>query len=248
MNHCIMGYGQIGKLIGALLEEVKSNQLEGVEDKEYSTCNPETRYDYAHICIPYSPKFTNDVNVFIEKYKPRYVIIHSTVKVGTTETISHPFVIYSPVNGRHDNGFLNDVKMYAKYFASKRFVGFAEDNEDVSVRLDIEKMFPISCDFKFGEDVRSLEFAKINCTNYTAYNVIYEKWLYNYCKENKLDYEKVYRHWGTNYNNGVRKDWKRPIYEHMEGGIGGHCLIPNLELVDDDFIKMLKILNERWAK
>jgi hypothetical protein len=34
----------------------------------------------------------------------------------------------------------------------------------------------------------------------------------------------------------------------MEGEVGGHCLIPNLELIEnDEFINILKFLNKKYG-
>jgi UDP-glucose 6-dehydrogenase len=248
MKHIILGHGQIGKLIHALLEETKQQiWYRDISDQSEDVMEI-TSFDYLHVCIPYSSLFVKTVQEAITVHNPRNVIIHSTVKVGTTEQIKHDFIIYSPVNGRHDNGFLEDVKRYRKFFASARFVDFAEDNEDVKVKNEIESMFNFVCDFSFKQDIKSLEFAKLNCTTYTLENIAYEKNLYEYCKKAGLDYDKVYVKWNMNYNQGVKVDWKRPIYVHQEGVVGGHCLIPNLELLPEDYEngRIAKIKAERW--
>jgi hypothetical protein len=239
MKHIIIGYGQIGQLIHALLKETKQEvwyrDLKACSDGAFDIVS----YDYMHVCIPYTDKFKNQLQEYIDTHNPKTIIIHSTVKVGTTDSIKFSGrKVYSPVNGRHDNGFLEDVKKYIKYFSCEPL--------DEELIEDIESMFNLTCEFI--EDNRSLEFAKLNCTTSTLEMIAYEKNLFEYCQRNRLNYGFIYRRWNENYNQGVRPEWRKPIYEHKDGFIGGHCLVPNLELLPNDYEngRIAKIKAERW--
>lgn len=229
MNHLIIGYGEIGQAISSLL----NGNIEYI-DFDKSNVNSK-EFDVIHICYGFSNNFVDSVKKYVSKYKYKYIMIHSTIEVGTTDKLKEYNVIYSPVRGRHTGqGFVEDIKKYTKYYS-----GDIDKN-------DIESYFK-SVQFEMVKDHKSLEFAKPLSTTYTLLNVLFEKWIYSKCMELGLDYEFVYREWNKTYNDNVNPEWKRPVYNRMAGNVGGHCLIPNLDLINDDFIDMMKILNRRYG-
>jgi hypothetical protein len=230
MRHLIIGYGQVGQAIRQNL----NGEVETLDLSE--SMNPGREFDIIHICFPWSADFVSDVNSYLKQYSCKAMIVHSTVKFGTTEKIDFENKAYSPVRGRHLNGFVSDMRKYVKYIWCA--------NDEVA---DIIR-YAFVVNYELVTDLRSLECAKLMSTTYMTVCVLFEKWLYKFCEKNDLDYDFMYREWNTSYNAGIKENWKRPVYTHQDGAIGGHCLLPNLDLIDDDFIKVVKLLNERYGE
>jgi UDP-N-acetyl-D-mannosaminuronate dehydrogenase len=167
-------------------------------------------------------------------FLPRYIVIHSTVKPGTTRKIDSD-AIYSPVNGRHADGLVQTVQSYPKLFAG-----------DEDAYQGIDSFYSLRC-VHVTTNRDELEYAKVLCTTYTGLNVAYEKLLTKDCDKRGYNREIVYTMWNRMYNDGIAEthpEWKRPIYTHMPGKIGGHCVIPNLELVKNEVTDAVKRLNK----
>lgn len=179
--------------------------------------------DYLHICIPYSDKFVDIVNLAKKVFTPEIVVVHSTVEVGTCEKIGD--VLYSPVTGRHEDDFENNVKQYKKYISGKK-----EQYDEV------RSMFKLMTRY-WGENTSELEYSKVMSTTRMYWDLLLMKVMEKDCKDKGFDFENVYTKWTRNYNEGIvekRPDWVRTIYDKMETELpGGHCLRPNIHLINN---------------
>jgi hypothetical protein len=226
MIHSILGNGEVAQAIKPnLTHSVKIYNI-----GEWETLRKECII--LHVCIPYSAEFTKIVNKAVKCLGPEFVIIHSTVKPGTTKSLSYQKSLYSPVMGRHNDNFPENIKSYTKYFAG--------DMEDFK---SIEHWFSIPISY-WGENKSELEFAKVMSTGYMYWNLIFQKMLFQECDERAFDFSKVYKRWNENYNTGLKykhSDWQRPIYDYDPNPIpGGHCLDANIFLDKNpinDFLK-----------
>jgi len=74
--------------------------------------------------------------------------------------------------------------------------------------------------------------------------------VYEFCKKNNLDYDLIYRDATETYNQGYTamnmRHVRRPVLHHSEGEIGGHCIIPNLDLFDFPANEIIKKQNSRF--
>ena len=233
--HLIIGNGEIGQAIGVNLQEPHYKNVYYV-DLEKSDIIPKTNFDVLHICFGYSENFIEHVIEYSQQYMFSVLCIHSTIPPGTTKELSRSIknIVYSPVRGRHQETMVKHVKMFPKYYA-------------VSNAIAREYFINAMCPFRLVEcdDFDSLEVAKIMSTTYMYWNVIYERELYKYCTENNLDYDFIYREWQESYNDMCNNEiysehFKRPIFEHTTGEIGGHCLRPNIHLVDNYITDIIK--------
>jgi hypothetical protein len=80
------------------------------------------------------------------------------------------------------------------------------------------------------------ELGKLFCTTYYGWNIIFSKYLYEVCQKQHADYDQVYIKFNRIYNQGYQKtipDVMRPVLKHVPGPIGGHCVIPNAEILND---------------
>ena len=196
--------------------------------------NPE----YLHVCIPGElTGFTDIVLNWIHKIKNvQVVIIHSTVKPGTTKSIQEKSsipILFSPVRGVHRR-FLNDIKKYTK------FISFDGIEIDSKIKIDLENRFE---KVDWMSTTKPAELAKI------LVDTTYYGWLINYAQITKMICEK------ENVNFDEMWKFADEIHENLgnrpkmfPGIIGGHCVIPNLNLVEYENLDMIKTINEMYEK
>lgn len=225
MKTLILGNGEVGKALYDVLSpfyktaayDVDPPDLEGVE--------------IMHICFPWTRSFIDTVLAYKERYKPRLTVIHSTVPVGTSTACG---ATHSPIRGNHAD-MARSIRTFAK------FVG-GRDASEVAEYFNRAGIRPIIC-----QKSDTTELAKILCT--TAYGVWIE---YTLAVKAKCDAERVpfaeaWTLWQQTYNEGYqaigRPEYTRPILAPIERPIGGHCVLPNLDLIEFGFADIVRTLN-----
>lgn len=242
MTDIILGMGEVGETLFDLLKE-RNYDCVGI-DADSSKCinysendqinNPE----YLHVCLP--GELTNFEGITIDWIKKiaglKVVLIHSTVKPGTTKNIqtnSEIPILYSPVRGVHRR-FLDDIKKYTKFISSD------EKQIEPKIKIELEKRFK---KIEWMSTTKTAELAKI------LVDTTYYGWLINYAQITKMICEKE----GVDFD----EMWKfaDEIHENLgnrpkmfPGIIGGHCVIPNLNLVDYNNLDIVKKINELYEK
>ncbi len=234
MKQLVIGnLGQIGSAIQKILG------CDGYDKKDEDDLWMSQMFCNLHICIPYSEKFINEVSHYADLLQSPLIIIHSTVPVGTCDKFDKKFnIVYSPVRGVHPE-LEKGIRTFDKYFAG---IKSREASKLFSDKIDGE------CIYSDSEgSIKSLEAAKLWDTTQYGWNIILEKLVYKYCEDNKLDFNVVYTMFNKSYNEGYEKlgmpQYKKYILEHKEGKIGGHCVIPNLDLLDSKVCDIIKELN-----
>ena len=242
MTDVILGMGEVGETLFNLLVDRKFDcigiDLDNSKCKNYTENKIIENPQYLHVCLPGElTGFTDIVVNWINKIKNiKVVIIHSTVKPGTTKTIQEKFsmpILFSPVRGVHKR-FLNDIKKYTK------FISFDGAEIDSKIRIDLEKRFE---KIDWMSTTKTAELAKI------LVDTTYYGWLINYAQITKMICEKE--------NVNFEEMWKfaDEIQENLSnrpkmfpGIIGGHCVIPNLNLIENENIEIIKKINEMYEK
>ena len=194
-----------------------------------------------HIAIPYNEKFHDNVKKLISKFKPKGVVIHSTISPGTTERLQKQItipVIYSATRGVHKR-MIQDLKRYTKFYSVYNWApksGWAK-------KVYENRMKKAGVKTKTMSNPLVLELAKI------IVDTSYYGWLINYAQlsnmiaiKHKVDYDEMW-----SFADEIHKYLgNRP--KMFPGFIGGHCVIPNLDLIDDDALKIIKEINSDYAK
>ena len=212
--------------------------LDNTKCKKYSENEVIRNPEYLHVCLPGElTGFTDIVLNWIHKIKNvQVVIIHSTVKPGTTKSIQEKSsipILFSPVRGVHRR-FLNDIKKYTK------FISFDGTKIDSKIKKDLENRFE---KVDWMSTTKTAELAKI------LVDTTYYGWLINYAQITKMICEKE----GVNFD----EMWKfaDEIHENLgnrpkmfPGIIGGHCVIPNLDLIEYENLDIIKKINEMYEK
>lgn len=184
-------------------------------------------FDVMHVCIPPIPNYKQVIQFYKDQYKPRFTVIHSSFPIGTARELG---AFVSPVRGVHPN-IAKGIRTFVKYLAPK----------DAELTAYFRRAGIKIREVERPEDVEAI---KLWDTTYYGWNIIFEKILHDWCQKHGISPEIVYRDANETYNEGYtklgRKEVVRPILRHMEGDIGGHCVMQNLALFDSpigDFIK-----------
>jgi len=221
MNHLVIGSGQIGTAISQILK-CDIRDIEKFEGE----------YGAIHICFPYSDRFISQVKKYKKEHNARYVVIHSTVPVGTSRTLE---ACHSPITGKHPDLY-ESILLFTKLFAGRGAKRMAEE-------FDFK-----GCETKVLIKPENTEAGKLWALNIYGLNVMIEKEIYKYCEENKLDFNEVYTDFVEMYNGGYNKmglpQFQQYNLKHMEGKIGGHCIIQNMDNLNSPLSSLLKKLND----
>jgi len=242
MTDIILGMGEVGETLFDLLVDRKFDcigiDLDNSKCKNYTENEIIENPQYLHVCLPGElTGFTDIVVNWINKIKnTQVVIIHSTVKPGTTKIIQEKFsipILFSPVRGVHKR-FLNDIKKYTK------FISFDGAEIDSKIKVDLENRFE---KIDWMSTTKTAELAKI------LVDTTYYGWLINYaqitkmiCEKENIDFDEMWK-----FADEIQENLgNRP--KMFPGIIGGHCVIPNLNLIENENLEVIKKINEMYEK
>lgn len=222
MKHLIIGHlGEVGRAIYNILQQSPDQDVRGVDLFEADGAS--WRPDIMHICIPYLPDFVHLVCEYAqhERAAKNFIIIHSTVRPGTTFDIAKRLkslkVVYSPVRGQHVS-MVNDLKIYTKFYACCRD---AKDYiTNVFAQMNMVSEFT-------SESYDTLEYCKLANTMYAAVMVNFAQEVAMTAQQYNLDSHIIER-----FINDTGKTYDGRQLKPYASVIGGHCLIPNTKLAD----------------
>ncbi len=242
MTDIILGVGEVGETLFDLLNE-RGFDCIGIDAdnskcRNYSENSTIKNPEYLHVCLP--GELTNFVDIisnWISKLEGvKVMIIHSTVRPGTTKKIQEKSkipVLFSPIRGIHSR-FLEDVKKYTKFIAS-------DDKQLVpEIKSDLEKRFQ---KVEWMSTTKTAELAKL------LVDTTYYGWLINYaqitkmiCEKEGVDFDEIWKFADEIHENLGNRPKMYPDI------IGGHCVIPNLSLIENENLDMIKKINELYEK
>lgn len=227
MKHLVIGLGEVGLAIKAVLASDKEYTVHGIDLNVNETDGE--RYDVLHVCIPYSERFIPIVQKYIDDYSTseHIVIVHSSVPVGTCSELK---AVHSPITGVHPH-LEESVRKFVKYFGGK----------DAELASSIFQRVGLST--KTTPKAETTELGKLFATTIYGLNIIAEKWMHAECQKFDVDFDIAYTDMSKTYNDGYEvmnmPQYKRYILRHVDGGIGGHCIIPNCLLLDGDLANFI---------
>jgi len=221
----ILGYGEVGQAIAKFYKKPKVKDLnrdDGLEGVEI-----------LHICIPWSENFIEIVKKEIKKIKPKLTIIHSTVAPGVTKKIISALpkelrmIVHSPVRGMHPNLY-GGIKNFVKYIgADNKKAGQLAKKHFESLGIKTKVFMPSV----------TTEIGKLLDTSYYGLCIAWHGEMKKLCDQYGVDFEKAVTDFNKTYNEGYSKLGKsnvvRPILYPPKCGIGGHCIIPNAEILKE---------------
>ena len=241
----VVGLGEIGYPI---LKFLSKNQITVGYDVDERLMNKskfkkfqETQTSFLHIAIPVTSKFEPNILQLYKKFKPECIVMHSTVGPGTTEKIQEKLdvpLIYSATRGVHKR-MLKDIKRYTKFFAISK----TAPKKQWATKAFSRKMKNCGVKTKQMSKPETLELAKIVCdTSYLGWLVNFAQISNVISKQYNVDYDEMWT-----FSEEIHKFLgNRP--KMYPGIIGGHCVIPNLQLLRSQTLTQIKEMNDYYIK
>ncbi len=244
----VVGLGEIGHALFSLLKKEDNFTVYGLdldETKMHATNQTKSKIpneiDIMHICLPCKnqEQFVDTVASYAKQFEPKLLIINSTVPPGTTKKIHaqcNCLTVHSPVRGVHKTlEYMEwELKRWTKY------VGGASAQAAEAARKHFEKM---GLKVKTLKSCTETELAKLFETTYRAWMIACFQEMHRISRHFNCDFDEVVDFLEDTHR--LRLD--RPVM--FPGFIGGHCLIPNTELLlnayDSEFLRLILKSNEK---
>jgi len=224
-NENVVGYDLNKKL----MDEKKFMKFECVQTR------------FLHITIPVNKNFNSNVIHLYKKFQPECIVIHSTISPGTTEVIQKKLnipLIFSATRGVHKR-MIRDLQRYTKFFAISKNAP-KKDWAVYQYRKTMKK-----CGIKTHQMSKpeTLELAKILCdTSYLGWLINYAQLTNTIALEHNVDYDEMWK-----FSDEIHEILgNRP--KMFPGFIGGHCVIPNLDLIQNQTLELIKTINKKYLK
>lgn len=228
----VIGLGEVGKAVRTVLTEAFPTF--GMDQDKMTF---DTSFDAIHVCFPYFDGFVDAVKEYQEEYlcEGGLTVIHSSTPIGTTGMIHG--AVHSPIRGVHPH-LVEGIKTFVKYFGGPRSPEAARVFNKVGVKT--------MCTW----DARSTEALKLFDTLYYGWNIVFEKEVKDFCDKHGLPFDLVYTLANQTYDEGYEKlgrpEVRRPVLKHVDGPIGGHCIIQNAKLLGGDIAEMILKKNKEY--
>ena len=245
----VLGLGEIGTALFSILKDEKGSfHVYGldIEKSKMQALNQDearlpARIDTMHVCLPCKEPdaFVDIVCGYAERFNPNLVIINSTVPPGTTMKVQQRcrcLVAHSPVRGVHKNPehMKWEIRRWRKY------VGGANSKATEAARKHFEKAH---LRVKALNSCNETELAKLFETTYRAWMIACFQEMHRITRNIGADFDDVVDFLEDTHR--IRLD--RPLM--YPGFIGGHCLMPNIELLmqsyDSEFLRLVIKSNEK---
>jgi UDP-N-acetyl-D-mannosaminuronate dehydrogenase len=208
----VVGLGEVGRP----LYEVISDHFEvvGVDIKPVELKDP---CDVMHICFPFQiPGFVDQCAEYITKYQPNLTVINSTVRPGTTRSVYEKTgkpIAYSPVRGKH-------IRMREELLHYAKFVGGIDPESSQKAAAHFQA---VGMKTQILSSLETTELAKLTETTYFGLLIAWAQELERYCDQLCVNYDEVYSIFD--------EIGYLPPVKYFPGVIGGHCVMPNIEIL-----------------
>ena len=241
----VAGLGEIGVPIMKLLSRativVGYDKNPKLIDKNKIERYGKIKTNFLHICIPFTQKFTQNIISLHDRFKPAAIVIHSTLPPNTTRKLQSQLpipLIYSATRGIHKR-MLYDLKRYTKFYTIEPDAPLANRASSTYTKL----MKKCGVKTKKMSTPVTLELAKIVCdTSYYGWLITYAQLSNMIAIRNKVNYDEMW-----SFADEIHKYLgNRP--KMFPGFIGGHCILPNLDLIKNDALNLIKEINSDYAK
>ena len=246
----VVGLGEVGRPLFELLKEsgqfdVYGFDLDKKKMEEIGQAELPESFDIMHVCIPCidQNKFVDSVVSYLKRFTPKLAIIESTVPPGTTMKIHanhrNCLLAHSPIRGVHKS--LEYMKWELRRWT--KYVGGVDAKSGESAERHFERF---GLKTKVLKSCLETELAKLFETTYRAWMITCFQEMHRISRHFGADFDEVVDFMGDTHR--VRLD--RPVM--FPDVIGGHCLIPNTELLlsvyDSQFLRLILESNDKRKK
>ena len=222
MDAVLVGLGEVGR---ALYEVLRRSHDIYPHDPELALEARDDWYDLLLISFPYSLKFFDQVKEYQARFQTKATVIFSTVPVGLSKELD---AIHSPIEGRHDN-MVGSIRLFP------RFIGGGNLEQRKVVADFFEQaglnVIQVICS-------EATEFAKLQSLAIYGINIEWARHCGKVMAELGINQE-----WLTLYNHEYNKlveangqsQFCRYNLDPPEGVIGGHCVLQNMDLLNQQY-------------
>ena len=251
----VAGLGEIGlpiqKLLSKTVTVIGYDQRSELIDISKTKRFEKYETEILHVCIPFTKNFISNVKELEKKFKPEIIAVHSTVEPLTTQKLQKKIavpIIYSPLRGvharkqdsfqPHKKGILFDIKRYVKFYSVQN--NTKKDN--LAAQKFNKRLKNCGLKTKKMSMPITLELAKILCdTSYYGWLIAYAQLTDMIVRKHNVDYDEMW-----SFADEIHKFLgNRP--KMFPGFIGGHCVIPNLSLIDEKSLQQIDRINNSFA-
>ena len=252
----VAGLGEFGlpiqKLLSKTITVIGYDKRSELIDISKTKRFEKYKTEILHVCIPFTKNFISNVKELEKKFKPEIIAVHSTVEPLTTQKLQKKItvpIIYSPLRGvharkqdsfqPHKKGMLFDIKRYVKFYSVQN--NTKKDN--LAAQKFNKRLKNCGLKTKKMSMPVTLELAKILCdTSYYGWLIAYAQLTDMIVRKHNVDYDEMW-----SFSDEIHKFLgNRP--KMFPGFIGGHCVIPNLSLIDEKSLQQIDKINNSFAK
>lgn len=220
----VAGLGEIGQPLLRILS--RSFECVGIDIEPVKIVEP---VSVLHVCYPFQiPHYVQTTADYIRRFSPALTIIHTTVPPGTTrqvqDQVSDRMVAFSPVRGKHVR-MEQDMQRYRK---------FAAGTKPETTAAAVDHLAAAGFRTETFHSPEAAELAKLLETTYLGMLIAWTQ-----------EMERLAAQYGGSFadvNSFVEEVDFLPSHV-FPGAIGGHCVLPNIELlrsrVDSAFLDLI---------
>jgi len=230
----VVGLGEVGKPLFDLVSEFHPAVGVDLAPPPAETSG----IGVMHLCFPFrAGGFVGEAARYIEMFAPALTIVNSTVEVGTTRAIAERTgarVAYSPVRGKHAR-MLGDLRRYVK------FVGAPDAASAACAARHFES---VGLATKIVSTPETAELAKLSETTFFGLMIAWAQEVERYADGIGGDYDEI-----VSFYDEIGFF---PPVKYFPGVIGGHCVMPNIELLgrlqESDLLQAIQSSNRKKAE
>ena len=208
----VVGLGEVGTPLLELIRDHCDVVGFDVQGTDFSG-----ECDLMHICYPFEiDDFVVQTADYIKRYRPKLTIVNSTVPPGTTRAIHRATgveIVHSPVRGKH-------ARMKEELLHYVKFIGGLDPGTSQKAA---EHFRSIGMRTQILSSPETTELAKLSETTYFALLVAWAQEVERYCDDLGLQYDEVVSFY--------QEIGYLPPVSYFPGVIGGHCLMPNIQIL-----------------
>jgi UDP-N-acetyl-D-mannosaminuronate dehydrogenase len=208
----VAGLGEVGRPLMNILE--RTYRCAGIDIDPFTIEEP---VSVLHICYPFQiPRFVQVTANYMRRLRPQLTILHATVPPGTTRQVEEELpgspLAFSPVRGKHVR-MEQDMMRYNKFVAASKPEAQAAADEHLQRAGFKTATFPTP---------EIAELAKLLETTYLGVLIAWAQ-----------EMERLAAQYGGSYDdvNAFIEEIDFLPSQVFPGVIGGHCVMPNIELL-----------------
>jgi UDP-N-acetyl-D-mannosaminuronate dehydrogenase len=228
----VAGLGEVGRPLLGLVE--RAGHIAVGVDLEPATLPVKGATDVLHVCFPFEVSdFVGEATRYVELLEPALTILNSTVGVGTTREVyartCRP-IAYSPVRGKH-------ARMVEELLKYRKYVGGVDENASNAAAAHFKSLGMTT---RIVSSPEAAELSKLTETSYFGLLIAWAQEVERYCDLARQSYDEV-----VSFYEEIAFF---PPVKYTPGVIGGHCILPNIDILgavlDSELLAAVRSSNE----